>query len=162
MKAPRFKQTTVSIATKDGPRDVPAVVNALVPGLAATSSNFGLFEVTHIGSGLKMPGGVHERAGRAMLLLAEYGAIGHAYGIDYTQPGPAVIEALKALDAKPVPFDGATVTSGDGTRPQTVFEFIQFINNWIVGDEFPWEAPADDPMEQAGRILDTFTPAEAA
>lgn len=51
-----WEESRVEIATEKGRREVPALVHPLVKGVAVTMSNFGVFEVTHVGTGTKLEG----------------------------------------------------------------------------------------------------------
>lgn len=152
-----FVDGTAKIATPDGLKEVPGVCHSNAPGLLVTMASFGLFEVTHERTGMRMSAR-YERASSAMLVLAQFAAIGSAYGVDYTKDRDELVSALKACAAKPVPFKGSAVTDAAGTRPSTCGSWLQWERDpahQVVG-EFPWESPNEDPGNIAHALLNAL------
>jgi hypothetical protein len=164
---PVFTQGTVEIVGEMGRFQVPAITMPEVPGLAVTMCRFGLFEVTHVPTGRRMPGGRWERHGTALLDFAQWALLGRLLGIDYaTASAEALGAALRAHAAHPVPFPGATATRGGITRPMTVAEWMQHQRaaatfSAVTGD-FPWEAPDDAPDARAFKLLEPLCAARRA
>jgi len=137
---------------------VPARQHPMAPGMAVTMLNFGVFCVTHLPTGMAMDFG-SEREGTAALRMASFAAIAKAYGFSWADI-QSVAEGsakLKGLKDHPVPFEGATVTSGGTTTPMTIGEWYQCLRmTRMVSDEFPWEAPSERPLDQAVNLLESL------
>lgn len=150
-----WRESDVTLATTTGDQVLRAIVHPKAPGLAVTMHHFGSFDVTHIKSGKKIAG-PYGRCGRAMLTLAEFSRC-----FDWTQDAAGIAAQLAEKGELPVPFSGHTITQEGRTRPQTIAEYAASARNWIFSDEFPWEAPADDPGECAFDLLNGSEPEPA-
>jgi hypothetical protein len=151
----KFVDAPVSLTVKDKNDEaktvlVPARQHPMAPGLAVTMLNFGVFCVTHLPTGTAMDRG-SEREGSASLRLACFASIAKDNGFSWDQinTGAEAGERLAAIKDNPVPFDGATSTSSEGTRPLTVGEWFMHLKTSWVSDEFPWETASEHPLEQA-------------
>ena len=71
---PEFVNGVVAVKTNKGELQVPALTHPNAAGLAVTMSGFGLFEVTHIKTGLRLAGR-YERMGRALLTMGMFAKI---------------------------------------------------------------------------------------
>lgn len=101
-------QTSVKISTQNGMVPVPAMVIDLIPGLAVSMSNFGVFSVTHVNSGFQFS----ETASfsDALWQMCVWGLIGREHFIDWTQDKETIIEAINAIDDEKVPLDAGDYT----------------------------------------------------
>lgn len=139
-------EVAVEIQTKGGPRSVPGLSHKACPGLAVTMHPFGVFQVTHTKTGLKLCR-LYQRASSAMMAMSWWALIADMEGCDWAEMGVAEVSVMisKAND-KPVPFDDCTSTSQGVTRKMTVGEWFQH-HRIPIFDEFPWEET--DPFELA-------------
>lgn len=151
-KAPQFEEANIAIKYGKEMEEKPGIVHEYCPGLAVTMSVFGLFTVTHIPSGLAMCGD-YERNGAAASIMVRYQLIAKEHGFSWTNWEPDTTKPLFDLE---VPFDGGTVTSSDGTRKQTIKEWIQSVKRHPFMDEFPWEEK--HPLDMAFDELERLAP----
>lgn len=158
-EVPVWEQTLVKIATPAGWIDVPGLTHPWCAGLAVTMQHFGDFVVTHLSSGKRI-GGTYERAGNAALELVHWAAIARAGGYTWDATTEEVVAAVGASKNAPVPFAGATSTSGGVTTPLTAGEWMSIVRSeWR--DEFPWEGD-DDPWSLGAEALLHCAPAPPA
>lgn len=152
IEVPKWTESKVKIATPKGEIEVPALVNALCPGLAVTMPDIGVFNVTHAATGKKLSRMSYERMWTAAYELVEWWMIGNAAGMSWTDDDPAKLyETLKAHENEDVPFDGATSTSGGVTRKQTIKDWLVVTRTSLPFDEFPWEE--QHPSDFAHKLL---------
>lgn len=139
-------EMTVEISTEGGTRSVPGLIHKACPGLAVTMHPFGVFQVTHTKTGLKLCS-LYQRASKAILAMSWWALIADMEGQSWEDVGTAEASVMisKAKD-KPVPFDDCTSTSQGETRKMTVGEWFQH-QRMPLFDEFPWEER--DPFELA-------------
>ena len=149
---PSLNKVTIDITTEDGAVSTPAINHDNCTGLAVTMVQFGFFVVTHAETGLKLSD-KYERAGSALLVLSQFALIAKENGFSWDGGTQSEVTGImKEIYQKPVPFDGATITSKNGTRKQTVIEWIhnlRAINIRGYVDEFPWEehCPWNDALD---------------
>lgn len=144
----------VTIKTDKGDIVVPALTHPKSQGLAVTMSGFGVFEVTHIRTGLKLTGR-HERMGTALLLMSKFVKIAQAN--DFTWDDLSQEEAkqtMNDLSGKEVPFEGYEITSNGKTKRGSIGDWINGLSMYsfdsVIG-EFPWEE--SNPLDEALEIL---------
>lgn len=99
----------------------------------------------------------------ALLILARYAAIGHAYAVDFGSPRADVKAALRAVNDQPVPFPDVFASDETGTRPLTLREWIRLQHDPAMAlfGEFPWESSTDNPGNQAITLLRGLLPQPA-
>src|ERR1051326_7238827 len=143
---PLWHEATVVMATEKGSIAERGLVHPHAPGLAITMHLFGTFDVTHVRSGKKVAG-PYQRCALAQLVLAQMSKC-----LDWKQDAAGIAAQIAARKDEPVPFMGATVSSGGVQRPQTIGEFLRGTRDWLGFDEFPWEAPADRSEEHTSEL----------
>ena len=145
-------ETTVEVVSENGKHEVPALTHKSCPGLAVTMFPFGTFGVTHIPTGCRLAN-VSERASVALLTMSQFALVAKMMEADWSLLDTKTASAMiaDALD-KPVPFDGCTSTSQEGTRKMTVGEWFRHVRIPVI-DEFPWED--SDPFEEAINNLES-------
>jgi hypothetical protein len=160
-ECPPWDHATVTVDTKDGRVDRPAIVHPWCPGIAVTMHDFGVYRATHILTG-KALGGYYERLASAIAEAANFSAIFRALGVDVlTVSQEDVAVAVRAHADDPVPFPHATSTGRDGKRPLTIAEWIRLTRSHFACDDYPWEAYEDSPQffaDEAMRALGAMHP----
>lgn len=141
-----WEEKGVTIACEKGPEEVPGFVCEAIPTLAITMRAFGLFDVTHVESGLRICG-PYERAGNAAEALVKV-----ALCFDVTGSRRELILSVGELGDEPVPFEGATTTEAGETRPMTRKRWLGLERHNFPPDEFPWEDQS--PWYRADLLLD--------
>ncbi|WP_020408975.1 hypothetical protein [Hahella ganghwensis] len=150
-KQPEFTEIQVDIAIRCGiPQKAPGITHKNSPGLAVVMVNFGLFNVTHIPTGMSLST-PYERHSSALLIMSEFALIAHANGFKWDELNTLeeARERISQLRDEPVPFPNATSTSQGVTRPQTISEWVNLSRSFF--DEFPWEEI--DPYQLARENL---------
>lgn len=162
-EALKFKDGFTTIRGKDPDsgevweRQVVSRQHPMAPGLAVTMVAFGVFNVTHISTGSRMCG-TTSRDGTAMHYMACFAAIAKANGFSWAElkTRESVKERIDAIGDRSVPFEGATWTNKEGAKPMTILEWIRVVGTHTPRDDFPWEAPSDDPIEDAVMLLESL------
>ncbi|MCK7547172.1 hypothetical protein ACFQGA_09460 [Marinobacter koreensis] len=153
-----LSEITVQLTMPGGDlRIVPGLTHKACSGLAVTMLPFGVFQVTHIGTGRKLCHN-YERASSALLAMSQWALIADIAGkswADLGQTGAA--DLITELNSEEVPFDGCTSTSKAGTRKMNVGEWFRS-HRIPIFDEFPWEEI--DPFEAAISNLEKIEVAE--
>ena len=156
-KKPEWKyglsETEVELQGPNGKRAAPALVHENCPGLAVTMQPFGVFTVTHVSTGLKLCN-EYQRASSAVLAMSQFALVAGMKETTWAElDNDSAVKLIKDLDSEPVPFDGYTSTSKDGTRNMTVSEWFQAVR-FPLFDEFPWEDrdPFDDALENFEKV----------
>lgn len=153
---PEFVDATVLVKSDKGELQVPALTHPHAAGLAVTMSGFGLFEVTHVSTGLRLAGR-YERMGNALLTMSMFAKIASTFEFNWDELSQAQsIEKLKSLGAEPVPFEGCTTTSNGETKPMQICDWLAHRGLGTFdsfGGEFPWEE--SDPANEAAELLAT-------
>jgi hypothetical protein len=147
-----WDETTVQVACESGPETVPAMVHPACAGLAVTMRPFGLFRVTHTGSGMSLSS-EFERAGNAASEMVIWAALARTLGFAWTDAVAACVAAIQAGGDTPFPA-GGTSTSAEGARPLTVAEWMRIVRD-PMPDEFPWED--ESAWDRAERLLDEMS-----
>lgn len=153
MTAAKWVPGTCTIQTKDGPREVPALTHELVPGLAVTMANFGLFGVTHVATGKRPMQVEFERFASACLIAAKLAYVAKAAGVRWDVEVPD----LTAMLACKAPMVGrATITDKDGARQMGCGYWLRtsYQVGWLAGDEFPWESWEESPGGECDKVLE--------
>lgn len=134
------KEIDVRVPEKKISRE--ALVHDYAPGLAVVMHEFGEFVVTHVPSGKRL-GATYERCGSSMRELSGWALIAKACDFSWDKISGDDPELLKELfdriKSLPVPFDGATTTSKDGTVPMSIGQWADRVKNPFLNSEFPWE-----------------------
>lgn len=143
---PLWEDKNIEIHTKGGRETVKGLVNELCPGLAVTMNVFGIFDITHVASGLTVTKG-YERMWNAAL-----GIVQLSFCADWTKD---VKDILAALTDEPcgISVDHCSITSQGVTRPMTKKEMVDSIRRQQMMDEFPWEGE-DAPTYAAQELLE--------
>lgn len=143
-------ETEVELQGPSGRRTAPALVQEDCPGLAVTMQPFGVFTVTHIGTGMKLCN-EFQRASSAILAMSQFALVAAMKGATWEDlDQESALKLMQDAGSEAVPFDGYTSTSKDGTRKMTISEWFQSVR-LPMWDEFPWED--QDPFEGA---IDNF------
>lgn len=140
-----WEEFNMVVPTPGGDREVRALRHQNSRGLAIVHNPFGFYAVTHVATGKKI-GAPFERVGNAMICMAQL-----ALCFDWTGDAEAIKREIEERGGDPVPFDGATSTSGGITRPMSRKELFESCVGWFDSNEFPWEET--DPIEVAERLL---------
>lgn len=141
-----LEETTIEVSAPEGKVAVPAITQKSCPGLAVTMAPFGIFTVSHVGTGNRLCNG-SQRMACALLTMSQFALIASMKGKSWADlDQDSAVDLMSEAALLDVPFGGYTSTSSGGTRKMTVREWFQHVR-MPVFDEFPWEEK--DPFDEA-------------